>query len=250
MRTAPTRYNEHGGPHAELRVQRRAAAVDPDRPRLRAPGDHPGRGKARRGRDVPQGDLPEGLGDRAHELRDPRGLRRPGAHVPVALPGARGDLLRLHRRQHHAGRQLAGRHADHHRRHRRAEEEVLRAAAGGADLRGLLLLRARRRVGRRGHEDQLPQGRRRLRAHRAEALDHQRRRRRLLHRVRARRGDAAAQGHHLLRRRPQDARGQRRQEREQDGPALLQHHRRDLRGRQGRRRRTSSAPRARASRSR
>ena len=67
---------------------------------------------------------------------------------------------------------------------------------------------------------------------------------------RALEGTRAAQGHHLLRRRPQHARRLGRQERKQDGPARVQHHRRHLRGRQAHRRRTSSATRARASRSR
>ena len=79
----------------------------------------------------------------------PEAVRRPRPRLPGALPGAGGDLVRLHRRQHDAGRQHARDDADHHRRHRRAEEGVPRAAARQADLRRLLLLRAGRRLGRR-----------------------------------------------------------------------------------------------------
>ena len=85
----------------------------------------------------------------------PEAYGGPRAVVPGALPGARGDLVRLHRRQHDAGRQHARDDADHHRRHRGAEEEVPRAAARRADLRHLLLLRARRRLRRGRHEDAL-----------------------------------------------------------------------------------------------
>ena len=84
-------------PHAQLRFLRRGEAAHGDGARLRAQGDHPGRRRARRARHLPHRDLQEGLGDRAHELRDPGGLRRPRALLPRALPRARGDLLRLHR---------------------------------------------------------------------------------------------------------------------------------------------------------
>ena len=64
-----------------------------------------------------------------HEHRDPRGVRRPRLQLPRQLPGAGGDLVRLHRRQHDDGRELARRDAAPRRRHRRAEEEVPRPPA-------------------------------------------------------------------------------------------------------------------------
>ena len=200
-----------------------------------------------------EGKFPDDICKRAwetgpDELRDPGAVRRPGAALPGPQPADGGDLLRLRGHQHHRGRQRAGGHAADPGRHRRAEEGVLRAPAGRPDLRRLLLLRARRRVGRGRHEEPLPQGGRRLRADRPEALDHQRRGGQLLHRVRPPGGDRAAQGHHLLRGRPRGARGVGGQEREQDGPAGLEHHRRHLRGREADEAATSSGPRARASR--
>ena len=83
------------------------------------------------------------------EMPEAYGGPRPG--LPRPLPRAGGDLVRLRRHQHVDGREHARRDAAPHRRHRGAEEEVPRATARQADLRRLLLLRARRRLRRRRH---------------------------------------------------------------------------------------------------
>ena len=101
-----------------------------------------------------------------------------------------------------------------------------------------------------GMRTRVDEARRRLRAQRPEALDHERRRRRLLHRVRDVRSGDEAQGHRVLRRRREHAGRQGGPQGEQDGPARLEHDRRDLRGRARSRRARSSAPRTAASRSR
>ena len=126
-----------------------------------------------------------------------------GPLVPGALPGARGDLVRLHRRQHDDGRQHARRDADHHRRHRRAEEEVLRRACSpsrsspptaarepdaGCDVAGM-----RTRYKKDG-DDYVLTGQKRWITNGGVAS---------FYTVFARdRGDDTPQGHHLLRRRP------------------------------------------------
>ena len=97
-------------------------ARDEDRARRRAP---------RRGGQVPRRAHERGLRARPHELRDPRGVRRPRAVVPDALAHHGGDRLGVRRREHDAGGEHAGGDAAAHRRHRRAEAEVPRAADGG-----------------------------------------------------------------------------------------------------------------------
>ena len=170
----------------------------------------------------PARDLQEGVGDRAHELRDPRGLRRPRAvaawrtasswrRSPTAAPASTprwpptcwarcrsSSPAPTSRRRSTSARLLA--------------EPIFAAYCCS---------RARRRLRRRRHAHARREGGRRLRPQRPEALDHQRRRRQLLHRLRApaiprcstRASPASSSTRHAGR--------QGRQEGEQDGAARV-----------------------------
>ena len=177
-----------------------------------------------------------------------------GLSLPDALAHPGGDRLGLRRREHHAGGQHAGVDAAHHRRHRRAEAEVPRPADdaataasrsiacyacsepdAGSDVAGM-----RTRVEKKGDE---------LHPERPEALDHQRRRRQLLHHLRHLRSQAAST--RASRRFVVDMNTpgrEDRQEGKQDGPALVADQRHHLRGRARAQGEPRSARRAAASR--
>ena len=134
-------------------------------------------------------------------------------------------------------------------RDRGAEANVPAAAAHRRDRRrvlperaGLGLRRPRRQDARR------PPGRRQLRAQRREDVDHQRRLRRSVHRLRQ--GDRRRRALHGVPRRARVPGRVERQGRAQDGAARVVDDAGDPAGRRGARRRTCSARSARATRSR
>ena len=142
-------------------------------------------GAARRARRVPATRSEEGLGDRPHELRDPRGLRRPGLSCLDALPDQEEIAYGCTRRQHVAGGNSLGAMPLIIAGTDEQKKKYLGALAGEPIFAAYCCSRARRRLRRRRHAARAStKARRRLRPQRPEALDHQRRRRQLLHRVR------------------------------------------------------------------
>ena len=171
----PAEESRHGSSRPDRGSDRRPAGDRQDGPRVRGQGDPAERRGARARRHLPDGHRRGHEGDGPVRPDDPGGVRRPGGVAADLRAGRRGDRPRLDERQRHHQHPLHRRVPAAAARHRRAEEGV--PAADGHRRRARLVLdvRAGARLGRQRHHDQGGPGRRRLRHHRPEDVDHQRR---------------------------------------------------------------------------
>ena len=170
----------------------------------------------------PAGHHQEGLGGRPDEHPHRGGVRRRRRGLPRRLPDRGGALLGLLGHPDLARLQRPGDRADRARRLGGDQEEVPRHAHRSAQARLLLPDRARRRLRRLGDAHDRREEGRQVRHQRLQVLHHQRRLRRLLHRLREDRQGRRPPRHLGLRRRARLGRG-RGQEGGQARAARLQH---------------------------